>query len=271
MMQEQEYVIDCLRTDIPLEYLEECCVVDTRLTKINTGDNEYWVLRPPTLEGNKRLETPLGDYHMIAKEFQFLLGELEDFNIKIPEYQPFVSPFHTKEGATGEGLCIASKYVHGNCLPISECNFKWENNKKLFYKTMNNWVENMTNYSIAKYLCAQESPKFLSDVFRPVQFVYSYEQKEIFLVDLDPLFSNIFDKNGNVSERFLVSLTTLNSVRNRYFNKGYQEGVIDKKWGKKSRALMENFLLKSDFIDRVDKSQQSQRILKNLVSRVVYS
>ena len=128
----------------------------------------------------------------------------------------------------------------------------------------------MTKYSISKYLCAEDSQKFLSDVFRPIQFVYSFEQMKIFLVDLDPLFSNILENNGKVSERFLVSLTTVNSVRNRYFNKGYQDGVIDKKWGKISKELIEKFLLQSDFIDRVDKSADSQRILNNLIRRVQY-
>ena len=267
-MNEQQYVIDSLRTDIPSEYLEECGKIDTRLTKINTKDDEYWIFRPPTIEPNKRLEIPKGNYWKIAKEFDFLLEELKGFDINIPTYEAFVSDFHTKEGVRGSGLCIASKYIHGKCLPINECNGKWENNKCLFYETMDTWVENMTKYSIAKYLCVDESPKFLSDVFRPVQFVYSYDQKKIYLVDLDPLFSSILDENGNISQRFLISLTTLNSVRNRYFNKGYSYGVIDKKWGKKSKALMENFLLKSDFIDKVDKSEESQRILRNLIRRV---
>lgn len=270
-MVEQQYEIDCLRNDIPVEYLEECNTVDTRLTKVNTKDNEYWVLRPPTLEKNRRLETPVNSYTEVAKEFNYLLDELKEFDIHIPQYQLFVSGFHTKEGAKGEGLCVASKYVHGKCLPMHECNGKWENNKCLYYQTMNNWLESMTNYSIAKYLCADEGSKFLADVFRPIQFVFSFEQKKIFLVDLDPLFTNIFNKQGNVSKRFLVSLTTLNSVRNKYFNRGYQDGVIDKKWGKKSKELMENLLLKTDFIDRVDKSEYSQRILNNLIGRIKYS
>lgn len=267
-MIEQQYEIDCLKRNTRSEYLEECETVDTRLIKINTIDNEYWVLRPPSIEENRRLETPVGSYTEIGKEFNYLLNELEEFDIHIPQYQLFVSGFHTKEGAKGEGLCVASKYVHGKCLPMNECNGKWENNKCLYYQTMNNWLESMTNYSIAKYLCADESPKFLSDVFRPIQFVFSFEQKEIFLVDLDPLFTNIIDEQGNVSKRFLVSLATLNSVRNRYFNRGYQDGVIDKKWGKKSKELMRDFLLKTDFIDRVDKSEYSQRTLSNLITRV---
>ena len=270
-MAEQQYVIDCLRKDIPLEYLEECHTVDTRLTKVNTIDDEYWVLRPPSIESNRRLEMPSGSYPKVAKEFDSLLNELKGFDINIPQYQPFVSHFHTKEGSEGLGLCIASKYIHGKCLPMNECNGKWGENKCLYYETMSNWIDSMTKYSISKYLCAEDSPKFLSDVFRPIQFVYSFEQMKIFLVDLDPLFSNILENNGKVSERFLVSLTTLNSVRNRYFNKGYEDGVIDKKWGKKSKELMEKFFLKSDFLDRVDKSPYSQRILNNLISRVQYS
>lgn len=270
-MPEQEYVIDSLRTDIPFEYLEECHTVDTRLTKINTGENEYWILRPPTLKKGRRLEDPQGQYTEIKKEFDSLLDELGEFNINVPDYHAFVSEFHTKEGTKGQGLCIASRYVHGKCLPMNECNGKWENNKPLFYNTMNKWIESMTEYGIAKYLCAQDNPKFLSDVFRPIQFVYSYDQKKIFLVDLDPLFSNIFNKKGYVSERFLISLTTLNSVRKKYFNKGYEDGIVNKKWGRKTKILMENFLLKSDFIDRVDKSEHSQRILKNLINRVQYS
>lgn len=270
-MKEQEYVIDCLRTDIPHEYLEECSTIDTRLTKVTTGDNDYWVFRPPSLEGNRRLEIPKGSYPEIANEFKSLLSELNGFDIYIPNYQAFVSDYHTNEGSKGAGLCIASEYVHGKCLPIHDSNCKWEDNKCLFYQTMNNWIENMTKYSIAKYLCAEDNPKFLSDVFRPVQFVYSYEEKKIYLVDLDPLYSNILDNQGNVSERFLVSLTTLNSVRNRYFNKGYKDGIINKKWGKKSKELMEKFLISSNFIEKVNPNLPSQKILKNLIRRIQFS
>lgn len=270
-MNEQHYVIDCLRTDIPSTYLEECEEVDTRLMKLDAGNNEFWVFRPPTIEQNKRLVIPQGQYWEVKKDFDSLLNELGSFDIHIPPYQAFVSDIHTIEGSKGQGLCIASRYIPGKCLPIGKCDNRWENDLTLFYKTMDTWGENMTKYTIAKYLCASESPKFLSDVFRPIQFVYSFEQKQIFLVDLDPLISDILTKDGYISDRFLISMTTLNSVRNKYFNKGYQEGVIDKKWGKKSKQIMEQFLLDSDFIDKVSPSEHSQRILRNLIRRVQYS
>ncbi len=126
----------------------------------------------------------------------------------------------------------------------------------------------MTRYMAVKYLSAEKNDNFLTDVCRPIQFVYSFDDSEIYLVDLDPLYSKIFTNDGYLNERFLISLTTLNSVRNVYFNKGYSEGVIGKGWGEESRKVMEKLLLKTDFMDRVQRSPYSQRVLQNFIKRL---
>jgi len=114
VMVEQQYVIDCLRKDIPLEYLEECHTVDTRLTKVNTIGDEYWVLRPPSIESNRRLEMPCGSYPKIAKEFDSLLNELKGFDINIPQYQPFVSHFHKKRAQKDWDCALLLNIYMGN-------------------------------------------------------------------------------------------------------------------------------------------------------------
>lgn len=227
-MPEDHYIVDSISSDrTPSEYLRECHDIDTRLIKMYSGDGEYLIIRPPSLEQNRRLEYPEESYFEISRNFKFLLDEIKQFDFEIPDYQPFISEIHTKEGKKGQGLCIASEYIHGKCLPMENCNGLWDSNKKLYYMNMDKWLNNISLYMAYKYLAKEENPKFLTDVARPIQFVFSFDDSKIYLVDLDPLYSNILDKNGNVNERFLVCLKTINSIKNVYFNRGYQEGYID--------------------------------------------
>jgi len=267
-MTEPRYEIDSIRYDENSEYLREGGVTDTRLAKLYCGDGQYWVIRAPSIEENRRLEYPEGTYFEIKHEFDHLIGELQSFDIKVPPYMAFVSDFHTKEGQEGSGLCIASEYIHGKCLPMENCNGLWNKHKDLYYNNMEKWVNSMTGYMITKFLSAEKNSNFLADVCRPIQFVYSFDDSGIYLVDLDPLYSKILNPDGYLNQRFLISLTTLNAVRNSYFNKGYSEGFLGKGWGQKSKTNIQNLLLKTPFIDLVDKSEASQRILKNLIERM---
>lgn len=267
-MKEPHYLIDSINYNDNSEYLREGGITDTRLAKMYSGDGQYWVLRAPSIEDNRRLQYPEGTYVEVKKEFDNLIGELKLFDIQVPKYSSFVSDFHTSEGQRGKGLCIASEYIHGKCLPMENCNGLWDMHKNLYYNNMNKWAESMTAYMVTKYLSADKNSYFLADVCRPIQFVYSFDDSNIYLVDLDPLYSRVFNENGTINQRFLISIATLNLNRNKYFNKGYSEGVIDRKWGEKSRLGIRNLLLKSSFMDRVDKSEYSQNILKNMLGRI---
>jgi len=271
-MKEQHYIVDSIPSETkPSEYLTECQDIDTRLIKMYTGNGEYFVIRPPSLEENRRLEYPKESYFEIKDNFNLLLDEMKQFDFKIPTYHLFVSDIHTKEGQKGQGLCIASEYIHGKCLPMENCNGLWDNNKTLYYKNMNKWLENISEYMAYKYLAKEESPKFLTDVARPIQFVFSFDDSQIYLVDLDPLYSNILDKDGNVNTRFLVCLETINSIRNTYFNRGYKEGYIDKNWGDKSKEILKNFLFKTDILERIAENKYSESIVRNLIRGLEYS
>lgn len=271
-MTEQHYIVDSVSSDYtPSEYLRECENVDTRLIKMYTGEGEYLVVRPPSLEENRRLEYPKDSYFEISKNFKQLLEELKQFDFKIPNYTPFISEIHTKEGGKGQGLCIASEYIHGKCLPMENCNGLWDSNKTLFYKNMDKWLNNISLYMTYKYLAKEDSPKFLTDVARPIQFVFSFDDSQIYLVDLDPLYSNILNNDGNLNQRFLVCLKTINSIRNTYFNKGYKEGYIDKRWGNKSKEILRNLLLKTDILEKIGDSKYSQDIIRNLIRGIEYT
>lgn len=270
-MIEQHYIIDCIDYDSQhSEYLRECCETDTRLAKLYAGDGQYWVIRPPSLEENRRLEYPSGTYFDIKNQFGELLNELTVFDIKIPQYHMFVSDFHTAEGQSGKGLCIASEYIHGKCLPLENCNGLWNSNKNLYYKNIETWLGSISAYMTSKYLAKDESKNFLTDIARPIQFVYSFDDAQLYLVDLDPLYSNILDKDGYLNERFLVCLKTLNSARNKYFNKGYKEGYINKKWGEQCKRNIQNLLYKTDILEKVKPSSRSEAILKNLIKSIEY-
>lgn len=267
MENEQHYIIDALAQDIQSEYLTECGVTDTRLVKVYNSGESYTIIRPPSLEPRKRLDFPNASYTEIQKDFKYLLGELQQFDIKIPEFNMFVSEIHTSEGKKGQGLCIASDYINGKCLPMENKNGLWDTNKSLFYSNMNKWMNSLTQYIMFKYLAKDESPKFLSDVTRPIQFVYAFNDKQIYLVDLDPLYTNILNEDGSISERYLICLTTLNSVKNKYFNKGYKEKCIDKKWGEEVEKNIKNLLTKTDIQERIPNTRQSQLIINNLLKR----
>lgn len=271
-MKEQHYIVDSISAEsTPTEYLEECKEVDTRLLKLYTGNGEYVVVRPPSLEENRRLEYPKDSLFEIHKNFKLLLNEVKQFDIRIPDYQPFISEIHTKEGMRGQGLCIASEYIHGKCLPMQDCNGLWDSNKTLFYKNMNKWLDSMSKYMAYKYLAKEESPKFLTDIARPIQFVFSFDDSQIYLVDLDPLYSDILDNNGLINQRFLVCLETINSIRNKYFNKGYKDGYIDKNWSNKSKEILKNFLFKTDILERIGEDKRSESIVRNLIRGLEYS
>ncbi len=268
METEQHYIVDALAQDIPSEYLTECGVTDTRLIKIHTKNENNIIIRPPSFEPRKRLDFPNESYTEIQGNFKYLLGELQEFDIKIPQYNMFVSEIHTSEGRKGQGLCIASEYITGKCLPMENSNGLWDTNESLFYSNMNKWLTSLTQYIAYKYLAKDESPKFLTDITRPIQFVYAFNDKQIYLVDLDPLYGNILNEDGSISERYLVCLTTLNSVKNKYFNKGYKENYIDKNWGKEAERNIKNLLTKTDIQERIPNNQQSQLIINNLLKRI---
>ena len=270
-MIEQHYIIDCIGYDNQhSEYLTECEETDTRLAKVYAGDGQYWVVRPPSLEENRRLEYPKESYFEIKDEFGILLDELSVFDIKIPPYQMILSDYHTTEGQNGRGLCIVSEYIHGKCLPLENCNGLWDTNKNLYYQNMEKWLDSISAHMSSKYLAKEESKHFLTDIARPIQFVYSFDDAHLYLVDLDPLYSNILDKDGYLNERFLICLTTLNSSRNRYFNKGYKEGYINKKWGEHCRRNIQNLLYKTDILKKVKPLSRSEVILKNLIKSIEY-
>ncbi len=268
MEDEPHYIIDALTTEPPSEYLTEYGITDPRLIKVYMGEGEYKVIRPPSLEPQRRLDFPNESYTEIEKNFRYLLGELSEFDIKVPKFDMFVSEIHTAEGQKGHGLCIASEYIHGKCLPMENTNGLWDTNKSLFYSNMNKWLNSITQYMTYKYLIKEDSPKFLTDATRPVQFVYAFDDKQIYLVDLDPLYGNILNEDGSINERYLICLTTLNSVRNKYFNKGYEEGYIDKKWGREAERNIKNLIMKTDIQERVPNTSQAQLIMKNLLKRV---
>ncbi|HBB64982.1 MAG: hypothetical protein UR34_C0008G0011 [candidate division WS6 bacterium GW2011_GWC1_33_20] len=263
-MTEPHYKIDCIDYQAQhVEYLEECGEIDTRLAKVYKGDGQYMIIRPPSLEDNRRLDTPPGTYNEIANDFGTLLEELKTFDINVPDYQMFVSDIHTAEGHYGKGLCIASDYIHGKCLPL-EMNGEWNGNSKLFYKRMEQWLYSMSMYMSAKYLSSDFNNFFLSDVCRPIQFVYSFDNSSTYLVDLDPLYNKVIDDNGKINERFLIGINTLSNVKNRYFNKGYKDGFVDKKWGEKSRLILGKLVSDRDFENRAMSTEYSKRVLKNL-------
>lgn len=268
MESEQHYIIDALALDIQSEYLTECNITDTRLVKVYNNNGNNMIIRPQSLEQSKRVDFPNESYTEIQRNFKYLLGEIEQFDIKIPQYNMFVSEIHTLEGRKGQGLCIASDYINGKCLPMENKNGLWDTNKSLFYSNMNKWLNSLTQYIICKYLAKDESPKFLADVTRPVQFVYAFNDKQIYLVDLDPLYRNILNEDGSISERYLICLTTLNSVRDKYFNKGYKEKYIDKKWGKEAKKNIKDLLTKTDIQEKIPDTRQSQSIINNLLKRI---
>lgn len=121
-----------------------------------------------------------------------------------------------------------------------------------------------------KYLCQDCSKYFLTDVCRPIQYVYSFDDSCIYLVDLDPLYEEIISKDGNINERFLVGLNTLNAVRNRYYNKGIRSGIIEKDWGERSRNVIKKVITDTDFLSRSKYSDSSSRIVNNLVKGITY-
>ncbi len=268
-MKESEYIIDALRYDAHSQYLRECDETDTRLAKIYRGDGRYSVVRAPSLDENRRLEYPDGSFTEIRDNFDTLLGELESFDIKVPEHSAFVSDIHTKDGKKGQGLCIVSEYIHGKCLPL-ENNGLWNSNQELFYDRMEQWLFSLTSYMASKYLCRECSEYFLTDVCRPIQFVYSFDDSSIYLVDLDPLYEKIVDSGGNVNERFIVGINTLNSLRNRYYNKGIASGITGKSWGKDSKKILEKMISDTDFVSRSRYSEGTRRIIKNLIQGIEY-
>lgn len=268
-MEEEHYSIDCIDTSgHEWRYLVESGIEDTRLIKISTQEKDLLVLRPQPLEEKKRLPTVTGNYIEIANTFRSLLEELSSFDIEIPEYQIFISDTHTQEGSRGEGICISSKYIKGKCLPL-DCNGGyWENNLPLFYEKMDNWLTDITEYSVAKYLSADNNTLFLTDVYRPIQFVYSFENRNIYLVDLDPLFEKLI-LNNKINSRFLVGLTTINRNRNIYMNKFQREEPKKKGFGSRSQEIIYKLLQRKDFLNNVSQNPQDQRILSNLQNSIM--
>ena len=95
METEQHYIVDALAQDIPSEYLTECGVTDTRLIKIHTKNENNIIIRPPSFEPRKRLDFPNESYTEIQGNFKYLLGELQEFDIK----------YHNI-------ICLYQKYIH---------------------------------------------------------------------------------------------------------------------------------------------------------------
>lgn len=267
---EEHYAIDSIdMSGDNWEYLTEDCIQDTRLIKMYSQEGDYLVLRPPSLGERKRLSSVGNDPIEKADTFRDLLMELEYFGIKTPELSMFVSETHTKEGSRGGGLCVASQYIHGKILPL-DLNGQWKDKQLLFYNRMDEWLNKITTYSIAKYLSSEKDTLFLTDIFRPIQFVYSFEDKNIYLVDLDPLFERIKDEEDNISPRFLVGLSTINNYRNKYLNKMYRDGINMRSFGEECKSNLLKLMSTEAFTDDASTTPYNSRILKNLKQALVY-
>lgn len=269
-MEEEHYYTDCIyHDDKNSTYIDVGGKTDTRLIVYQPEENgKKYVLRPPSLSDQRRFS--IGpNYLEVAKNFQALTSELNEFDIQIPEYMLFVSHFHTKEGSKGSGLCLMSEFIEGRCLPLDyQC--CWDYDKENFYIQMDKWLTNITNYSLYKYLSADKSSFYLTDIFRPVQFVYECESNQIFLVDLDPFLDKTINENGKLSKRFLIGLSTINKQRNLYLNKMNKDGIKIEGWGKKSLDMMKELLETTDFIKDAVYNEETDTIMRNLKQGLYY-
>lgn len=267
-MEEEHYFVDCFDySKDDWSYIKEGGKVDTRLIVKNLGERSV-VIRPPSLSDNRRFSLD-SNYLEVAKNLRKLTGELEEFDFGIPDYSFVVSQVRTKEGSKGHGLCLMSEYIIGRCLPLND-KVCWDDDKENFYNQMDRWLTNITKHSMCKYLSAEKGSLFLTDIFRPIQFAYSCNEKKIYLVDLDPFYDKILNEDGTINKRLLIGLKTINSQRNYYFNKMNNEGLNSKGWGDKSKEMMKELIEDTDFAKDAVYDSETDNIMRNLKQGLYY-